>query len=275
MFYLVMVLPHFSIFCSIDLSNTFLWRDIEICANTFVVESFLENSIWSLLCIILIFDSLHRGIKLLGLNSSPNTTAGKIVQQGKVFLLLCIPLILWQGLSLLLEYFSTSVGQQFEAESLLTSFLKVQVYGLLGFNLNAYLTRRNPLAKRIEVQNGTHKSSLVIEQIQWAEKMGKKYYLFSKEGKFEVAKTLQELEALLPKNTFFRVNRSTIVNITQVATISFWEHEKYILTLKTKKELVMTRKKVLQLKKRLNGNTKLLPPFERKGILKTFPLSRN
>ena len=60
------------------------------------------------------------------------------------------------------------------------------------------------------------------------------------------------LEKKLSKKHFSRANRSVIVNNAEIKSYSHWENEKYILLLKTGKEIVVTRKRIVALKKVLS-----------------------
>lgn len=51
-----------------------------------------------------------------------------------------------------------------------------------------------------------------------------------------IRKTLNSWENILPINTFKRINRSTIINLKYVESISRWNRETYIIHLKNIKE---------------------------------------
>lgn len=261
MCYLLMVLPYFSILCSIDLSNKLFWSGVQTCANAFMVDSFIETSVWAIIFVILIFETLRFGTKKLSINDTPSSFLDWIKLQGKVMLLLLIPFILWISLSTIFAVLTYSVGKKFPSESIVQSFIKVQSFGLLAFNLNSYLKiqflKKNPLSKKLKVHNGVSNLLISIAEILWVEKINKKYFIFSPNEKFEVHFTLQELEQKLPNQIFKRINRSAIVNINEIASFSFWENEKYILKLRNKKEFVITRKRVLELKKTLQNQNRL------------------
>ncbi|SHG71918.1 LytTR family DNA-binding domain-containing protein [Flagellimonas flava] len=275
MFYLVMVLPHFTIFCAIDLSGTLFWTNMEVCANTFIVDSFLENSIWSLLFIVLIFECLRWGDKVFGVDKKSLSAQ----TQAKVFLMLFIAFVCWLAISSAFEWLATSIGRTFPVEHPINLFFKVQAYGFIAFHLNSYLQRRylkkHPLQKTIEVHDGIKSLTIILGDIQWAEKIGKKYFLFSKAGRFKVDKNLQELETLLPGSNFKRINRSAIVNINEIAGFSFWENEKYVLKLNNGKEFVMTRKRLNELKNDIQQTPKTSFFWGKVPLLKVFPSLRN
>ncbi|MEM9648554.1 MAG: LytTR family DNA-binding domain-containing protein [Bacteroidota bacterium] len=275
MFYLVMVLPHFTIFCAIDLSGTLFWTNMEVCANTFIVDSFLENSIWSVLFIVLIFECLRWGDKVFGIGEKPPN----LQNQAKVFLILLVAFVCWLAISLFFEWLATSIGRTFPMEHPVDLFLKVQIYGFIAFHLNGHLKRRyfkkHPLQKTIGVHDGIKSLTVTVGSIKWVEKIGKKYYLFTEEGKFKVDKNLQELETLLPGSNFRRINRSAIINMHEIANFSFWENEKYVLTLKNGKEFVMTRKRLNVLKNDLRQISRTASFWGKVPLLKVFPSQRN
>ena len=271
MFYLVMVLPYFTVFCAVDLSGTLLWSNLEVCANTFLVDSFLENSIWAILFIIVIFESLYQSTKVLGIDK----TTFSFKTQMKVFTILLGAFVFWELLSLVFEWLATSIGKTFPTEHPVSSFFKVQVYGFLAFHLNGYLNRRylvrHPLQRTITVNDGLRLLTIAIGEIQYAEKIGKQYYVFTAEGKFKIDKNLHELEVFLPEHSFRRINRSAIVNMVEITGFSFWENEKYVLTLKNGKQFVMTRKRLNTLKDDLKQVPKIPSFWQKIPFFKVFP----
>lgn len=258
--YLLMVLPYFSILCSIDLSNKLFWGGIQTCANAFMVDSFIETSVWVVFFVILILEILRFGIRKLELRDVPSSFEEWVRLQAKVIILLLIPFAFWIALSWAFEFLANSMGKEFSQESIAQSFIKVQSFGLLAFNLNSYLKiqflKNNPLSKKLKVNNEINDTIISLAEILWIEKTGKKYFVFTPTRKFEVYFTLQELEEELPHQVFKRINRSVIININEISSFAFWENEKYILKLKNKKEFVITRKRILELKKLLQNQNK-------------------
>ncbi len=270
-----MVLPYFTFFCAVDLSGTLLWSNLEVCANTFLVDSFLENSIWAILFIIVIFESLFQGSRVLGIDKN----AFGFKTQVKVFAILLGVFVFWELLSSVFVWLATSIGRTFPSEHPVSSFFKVQVYGFLAFHLNGYLNRRyltkHPLQRTITVNDGLKWLTIAIGEIHYAEKIGKQYYVFTAEGKFKIDKNLQELEVFLPEHSFRRINRSVIVNMDEIAGFSFWENEKYILTLKSGKQFVMTRRRLNTLKGDLKKVQKMSSFWQKIPFFKVFPHLRN
>lgn len=91
----------------------------------------------------------------------------------------------------------------------------------------------------IILEAGKEKQQLSLDQIDWIE--ADNYYLDIyghkfKEGKITVRIPLYKIEKLLPKDYFFKINRSVVVNLKYIKTIRNNE-----LTLQNGKKLIISR----------------------------------
>lgn len=120
----------------------------------------------------------------------------------------------------------------------------------LTTEINNVTGPENSFLQVIDGANNQGNALLVITDIIWFEVEKKNYYAYKSEGKFNIKKTLAELEQELNSKNFFRINRSQIINVSQVRNYSYWEFEKYIIRLTGAPglEFVITRKRLKELK---------------------------
>lgn len=104
--------------------------------------------------------------------------------------------------------------------------------------------------QHLEVINGEGIKLLPLNNIWWFQKEGKNYHAFTETGNYRVRQNITELEQALPRNRFFRINRSVIINTEQMSNYSFWENHKYIIRMKdTKKsEFIISRNRLREMK---------------------------
>jgi two-component system, LytTR family, response regulator len=162
------------------------------------------------------------------------------------------------------EYFFT--GQMF-----INYLLPFLVFGYVYLNVNIFLgyhewqkrhwqkkennaapRQTNPYPTHIEARDHEGETRLDLAQVWYFEVEGKNYLAITNGKTYEVRKTLGEWEAELDPAVFFRVNRSTLVNLAYFKNYTFWEYDKYILRLTDDKtEFVMQRTRLKVLKERL------------------------
>jgi DNA-binding LytR/AlgR family response regulator len=134
---------------------------------------------------------------------------------------------------------------------------KMQVYGVLTYLLinayssNSFESQTSSSRQFIETQSETGNKFIGIEDILFAQKEDRKYYLRTDREKHRTKYTITELSKLLPSDQFIRINRATIVNISSIKGYSYWENDKYVLTLKSGDEFSMTRKRLNSVKNSL------------------------
>ena len=81
---------------------------------------------------------------------------------------------------------------------------------------------------------------LDTEKIKWIERKDRKTLAAANDETYRLKETITQLEEKLNPDHFVRVNRSVIVQLSEVLNYSFWENEKYILRLKSdEKEFVI------------------------------------
>lgn len=72
--------------------------------------------------------------------------------------------------------------------------------------------------------------------------------LFTKEKSYILNHSLETFEKRLPTDKFFRVNRSTIINFTQVKEIVIWFGNRFKIIMSNDKEIISSREKTKVLK---------------------------
>lgn len=89
---------------------------------------------------------------------------------------------------------------------------------------------------------------LDTSQIEWIESAGNYIKIVCKDDQYMVRETMKNIEAKLNAKTFFRIHRSTIINIQKVKVIEPWFHGDYQVTMNNGKQLNMSRnyKKLLE-----------------------------
>lgn len=69
-------------------------------------------------------------------------------------------------------------------------------------------------------------------------------YIHTKDERFEIKEGISNVEHIISNNNFYRCHRSYLVNITKIEEIIPWINNTYIIRLKNKQELEVSRSKV-------------------------------
>jgi len=104
---------------------------------------------------------------------------------------------------------------------------------------------------RFLVKVGDHIRSVKAENIELFYAEGRTVFIITKkQNKYIIDFKLEELEAKLDPNMFFRVNRSFIVNINAISDVVVYSNSrlKIELNMEFEKEIIVSREKVAQLK---------------------------
>jgi DNA-binding LytR/AlgR family response regulator/tetratricopeptide (TPR) repeat protein len=109
-------------------------------------------------------------------------------------------------------------------------------------------------AVHLEVINGQGMKLINLDDVQWFQKEGKSYHAFTEKGNYRVRQNMTDLEDSLPKTKFFRINRSVIINTSQMSNYSFWENHKYIIRMRDprKSEFTISRNRLREMKETFN-----------------------
>jgi DNA-binding LytR/AlgR family response regulator len=110
---------------------------------------------------------------------------------------------------------------------------------------------------RFMVKLGDHIRSITTDQIGIFYAEGRDVYLITTQGrKFIIDYTLETLEELLEPVTFFRMNRSFILNINAIKDVIVYSNSRLKITLiqEFDKEIIVSREKVGEFKAWFDGN---------------------
>lgn len=102
----------------------------------------------------------------------------------------------------------------------------------------------------VQKDNSLHK--VPLENILLFETEGRKTIAVMKSGRYEIKKTLSQLEELYSKKSFLRVSKSTLVNLTKVISITPDVDRTLLATLTGKVTVHVSRKHANEFKERIN-----------------------
>ncbi|GAB3930485.1 LytTR family DNA-binding domain-containing protein [Larkinella terrae] len=110
----------------------------------------------------------------------------------------------------------------------------------------AYLTH-------LKVKSTYGETIIAVQDCFWFETEDRYYYAIHPTGRFAITKTMNELEAELNPEMFFRTKRNCIINLSFVASYSYWENGKYSIRMQTPNndETDMPRARLQDFKNRL------------------------
>ncbi len=104
---------------------------------------------------------------------------------------------------------------------------------------------------KIFVKTGSHIDVIPIEEILHIEAEDDYVEIFTPKGKFLKKETMNFLENNLPRDTFLRVHRSSIVNLNQIDKIEKYGKESYLLILKSGERINVSKSRIKELRKQL------------------------
>lgn len=102
----------------------------------------------------------------------------------------------------------------------------------------------------VQKENASHK--VAIENILYFETEGRKTMTVLKNGRYEVKKTLGQLENLLATQNFMRVSKSTLLNLSKVVSVAPDEDRTLLATLSGKVTVRISRKNAAEFKERIH-----------------------
>ena len=106
------------------------------------------------------------------------------------------------------------------------------------------------------VKLGDHIKSITADQISFFFADGRDVYLVTNQlRKFIIDFTLEALEEILDPKTFYRINRSYIVNINAIQDVVVYSNSRLKITptIKWENEMVVSREKVGEFKSWFDG----------------------
>lgn len=113
---------------------------------------------------------------------------------------------------------------------------------------------RNTASDRMVGEFEAVSAPILFTEMMWIAVEDRKYWAQTLTKRVRLHKKINELESMLPAEFFYRINRSTIVNINFVEKYSSWESGTYLIEMKAphKEEFVISRGRVKGFKRLMN-----------------------
>jgi len=111
-----------------------------------------------------------------------------------------------------------------------------------------------PCVRRLPIRCDGRISFIQMDDVEWIESEGNYVKLHLEHEIHRVRETMNGIEARLDPDRFMRIHRSVIVNIERISHLRPWFTGEYIVTLKSGKELTLTRTYRANLRRLMGGN---------------------
>ena len=105
---------------------------------------------------------------------------------------------------------------------------------------------------KLLVKDGDHCFLIRLDTIRYIESQKNYVQLFFENNKAFVKKSLNSIEARLPKSIFFRANRQYVVNLQEIRRIEESISDGFVVTMSDGKELEISRRNAIELKELLS-----------------------
>lgn len=105
--------------------------------------------------------------------------------------------------------------------------------------------------KKLSVKVNGEVHLIDLKQILYAEVVDRCTFIYTENGVFESALRLYELELMLSENNFFRVNKSTLLNLNKIESLKSDIDRRIRVTLKNGYQLIISRAYAEDFKARL------------------------
>ena len=102
----------------------------------------------------------------------------------------------------------------------------------------------------IKKENSLHK--VPLDNILFFESEGRKTMAVMKSGRYEIKKTLSELEELYVDHNFFRASKSALINLSKVVSVTSDVDRTLLATLTGKLTVRVSRKNANEFKEKVN-----------------------
>ncbi len=104
----------------------------------------------------------------------------------------------------------------------------------------------------IFIKKGSSLHKVPLDNILFFESEGRKTVAVMKSGRYEIKKTLSELEALYEDSNFFRASKSALINLTKVVSVTSDVDRTLLATLTGKVTVRISRKNANEFKEKVN-----------------------
>ena len=149
----------------------------------------------------------------------------------------CIAVLLWYRLIAVKEEFAAQTEEVGETRKSSQEELPVEL--------------QVEVMDRITVKDGSRIHLIKVEELLYIQACGDYVTLITPTGEYIKEQTMKYFESHLPLDTFVRVHRSTIVNVTQISRVELFGKETYQLSLKNGIKLRVSLSGYRLLKERL------------------------
>lgn len=112
-----------------------------------------------------------------------------------------------------------------------------------------YKTR--PL-ERVVVKSGSKIHIIPVQDIEQIEAQDDYIMLHTTQGRFMKKETMGTMEQNLPEDSFIRIHRSNIVNVSQIQRIEQYGKESYLVFLKNGNQVSVSKSRIKDLKRELD-----------------------
>lgn len=165
----------------------------------------------------------------------------------RMYILYLIPVLFIGYASINASLMTDFVSQQQSKKRAAKVETPVQVDNLSAVPSVSFLTQ-------LKAKNTQGETILAVQDCYWFETEERYYYAIHPTGRYAITKTMNELEAELNPEFFFRTKRNVIINLSFVSGYSYWENGKYIVRLQTpaNDEIDMPRARLQEFKNRLS-----------------------
>lgn len=119
-------------------------------------------------------------------------------------------------------------------------------------NLQAHNDDSSASITRIVVKNRNNIEVIPISKLKYIESQDDYVMIYSDKGSFLKQKTMKFFEQNLPPKEFCRIHRSYIVRLDEIANLESYEKDSWLIILKTKEKLKVSRSGYKKLKEMLD-----------------------
>lgn len=98
-----------------------------------------------------------------------------------------------------------------------------------------------------------NETEIAVWDICYIESVDNRTYIYTVDDCYEVGRRIYELEEMLSKSTFLRVQKGMILNLMKISSIKPGLSGRYVALLKNNEEIIISRKYVPEFKQKLKG----------------------
>jgi len=159
------------------------------------------------------------------------------------------------NISLLVDFSSQRAAAQEAAEARVTEAEQELAALSAQFTPKPVSSAPTPYLTYLKGKNATGEISFPVNEAYFYTVEDRTYYAELVKGRFQVNKTINELETELDPDVFFRIKRDYIINRQAVQSYSYWENGKYIVRINMPDvyEIIVPRNRMIEFKEWLQA----------------------